>query len=422
MHRRVLVVVLLPAVILVGCSTRSKPRPASRIGDAAPVAAPHARSIPDAAAPIDAEEYADGAPQDDAPPEPPTSFSCSTGVLFAGDPTYAKDEAPNPKGVALRGDPPLAWGALDFLGDTLYTSTGSEIWVADSIADGAEARRLIGMATPGGAPPFRAGACADARLGAVESIAAFEDGSLVLPDHLANALLRVTDPGSAKCKVAYLAGNATEVPALDPVNPPALGDRDGRGAAARLRGPLLAIGDGEGNVLFVDGGNSKLKRVTPAGEVSTLVVLPRDVDWRGITLLDGKLYLAGESNGHGSRIQEVSLSGNQRKVLEARGEIWGLDSSISPALDAITTDGTNLLVTGRGSIYHVTLHGKVTWLAGRGVVPDFPPRGYDPVAVHPAKELALKKGNRAFMAWHEGALYWAGNASAAYVLKVSCGE
>ena len=251
----------------------------------------------------------------------------------------------------------------------MVTHTGEELWAADmSQAD----PRVIRFAGQRGDDRFNDGPCAAARLANTHGVALLPGGSLVVADYSANALVLVTDPAGPACAVSYYAGTSE---ALDPVpsDVPNQGDVDGPGATARFRGVKWPVADEQGAVYVVDEANQMVR-------------------------------------GGGAAFPPVQ-------------------PGRSPILASIASNGTHLYVSGSGYIWKLQLDGALSLVAGTGLQVDFPPDGYDPLAEHPALELALKlnigqgaiQGTTSFMTYEAGALYWTGiNQVGYYVEKITC--
>jgi hypothetical protein len=358
---------------------------------------------------------------------------CTSGVLFAGSPTYLGDEQPDPGGTGLLDEPPVRFRHLVFDGSTLYTDTGEELWAADMSAASPQAVRVAGERQVSGTS-FQDGPCAAARMSNTHGMARLPDGSLVVADHGANALVAVADPAGPACAVSYLAGTAEPIESVPPDEFPNEGDTDGPGATAQLRGPSWPVADDQGNVFFVDGGNRKVKVVAPdaAHTVSTVADLS-DLEqdtWPGMTFMAGKLYLVGLGSSSVNVVLEVDpATGAKRAVREGPGAAFPpVEENNSPVLSSITHNGTDLYVSGKGYIWKLSPDGTLTYAAGTGFEIDFPPDGYDPAAEHPADELVLRysqggtlfEGAQSFMTYDSGEVYWTGRDDDVLVEKISC--
>ena len=356
---------------------------------------------------------------------------CATGTLYAGDPTYAGSDAPSPTGSPLRGGAPVAWRDVVFAGGAVYTHTGEEIWAAELGAADPQLRRIVGQRQDG-LPQFAAGPCASARLANTSGLVVAADGSLIITDHNANGVVRISDPMGAACTVAYLAGNAT-AGAIRPDEPPHVGLDDGTGAGATFALPGKPA-QGEGGTTYVlDHENFAVRAISPAGAVSTVpftFVEPID-QWNDLAVRGGKLYLVGVHVGSGtSYVVEVDPgTGAYRTLVAGTGEAYPpADPSRSAVISTITTDGDRLFIAGSSRIWQVGLDGHLTHAAGGydiNELTDFPLRGYDPSATYPARELALKHDIAdarfaQFLSWHDGALYWSARATSRYVVEIGC--
>src|SRR5688572_10560784 len=85
----------------------------------------------------------------------------------------------------------------------MYTNDAQEVWLADLPT--AKMKRLAGEHQKG-LPQLKDGPCAAARFMNIHGIAELPDGSLAVADYRGHAILQITDPSNAKCKVTYLAG------------------------------------------------------------------------------------------------------------------------------------------------------------------------------------------------------------------------
>lgn len=98
------------------------------------------------------------------------------------------------------------------------------------------------------------GTGAAASLAQPAGVAVDVDGNVYVTEITGHRVRRITPAGV----VSTLAGSGAQ------------GSADGTGTAASFNGPEGVALDGRGNVLVADTGNHKIRRITPAGVVSTL--------------------------------------------------------------------------------------------------------------------------------------------------------
>jgi alpha-tubulin suppressor-like RCC1 family protein/sugar lactone lactonase YvrE len=143
-------------------------------------------------------------------------------------------------------------------------------------------------------------------------IVADSSGNLFISDGTTNTIRKVTPAGEA----TILAGAAGE-----------MGSADGTSTAARFRSPSGLALDADGNLYVADTGNSTIRKITPAGVVTTLA---------------GAATSNGDSDGTGSAAR---FSGPSDLALGANNTLYVADS-------------------GNHTIRQVTSAGVVTTLAG----------------------------------------------------------
>lgn len=163
-------------------------------------------------------------------------------------------------------------------------------------------------------------------------------GNVYVTDGLCNTIRKVT-PGGA---VSTLAGTAG-----------ASGSTDGTGAAARFSGPHGISIDTSGNLYVADTGNRSIRKVTPAGVVTTLATTPSRLftNPTGVAVdAAGNVYVADVFN-----IYKITPAG----AATATGCCYGADSLTFGA------DG-NLYATDGGdcTVLRITPGGVVTVVAG----------------------------------------------------------
>lgn len=71
------------------------------------------------------------------------------------------------------------------------------------------------------------------------------------------------------------------------------GNLDGPLANARFNAPIAGVFDADGNLLVSDRQNNSLRRISPAGDVTTLAALPGDPE--GVTFNQGRIYVVVNS-------------------------------------------------------------------------------------------------------------------------------
>jgi len=107
--------------------------------------------------------------------------------------------------------------------------------------------------------------------GSVDGIGAaarFNSPRGIVADNLGS--LYVADSGNHTIRKIVIATGAVTTFAGN-VSTPSLGNADGLGAAARFNTPLGITTDSAGNVYVADTNNHTIRKITPAGEVSTVV-------------------------------------------------------------------------------------------------------------------------------------------------------
>jgi hypothetical protein len=191
--------------------------------------------------------------------------------------------------------------------------------------------------------------------------------NVYVADSFNNTIRKVT-PGGVVTTVAGTAGMS--------------GSTDGAATVALFNGPAGVAFDAAGNLYIADDGNNAIRKVTPAGQVSTLAGLagsPGHVDGTGgaARFSDpqnlaadsaGNLYVA---DGNGNTIRKVTPAGVV-STLAGSGTAGSADGTGGAAQ---FNDPTGIAVDGSGNVYvadngndtvrEVTPSGAVTTLAGR---------------------------------------------------------
>jgi len=128
-----------------------------------------------------------------------------------------------------------------------------------------------------------------ARFSALGSMAADVAGNIYVAD-IDNRTIRKITPAGVVTTLAGLAGQS--------------GSSDGTGVAARFSGPEGVATDSSGNVYVADTGNNAIRKITPAGVVTTLAGSPSN---------------SGEIDGTGA---EASFDQPWALAVDSSGNIW----------------------------------------------------------------------------------------------------
>ncbi|APR77007.1 Hypothetical protein A7982_02354 [Minicystis rosea] len=214
-----------------------------------------------------------------------------------------------------------------------------------------------------------------------EGIAVDKVGNVYVANTSSHTIVKVTSEGI----VTTLAGSPGEA-----------GSADGTGSAARFYYPHALAVDAAGNIYVADGGNHTIRKVSPAGAVTTLAGSPGvagDVDGKGRAMrfrspsaiaVDeaGNVYV-GDSGNY--TLRKVTAAGIGTTVAGRAGSYDVVDGTASGArftgIQSITLDAAaNIYVTELSKLKGVTVRrvtpkGTVTTLSrsrgleGAGVVP-----------------------------------------------------
>jgi hypothetical protein len=258
----------------------------------------------------------------------------------------------------------------------IATDKAGNIYVADSGNNTIRKITPAGVVTTlAGTPGLKGsadGAGAAASFWHPSSVAADNTGNIYVADTWNNTIRKITPAGV----VTTLAGTAG-----------ANGSADGAGAAANFSDPCGVATDSSGNIYVADTGNSTIRKITPAGIVTTLA--GTSVFAGGVPLgnADGTGAAAGFNQPNGVATDSVgnvyvadTLNNTIRKVTPAgvvttlagtAGTIGGANGEGSAAAfnqpSGVATDSAgNIYVadTGNATIRKITPAGMVTTLAG----------------------------------------------------------
>lgn len=190
-----------------------------------------------------------------------------------------------------------------------------------------------------GVPGYTDGTGTTAQFARPMSVAINTQGILYVADMDNNCIRMILPAGG----VSTLAGNGT------------VGNADGNGAAARFRTPFGVAVDPQGNVYVADYGNDRIRKITPAGVVTTLAggnsgyqdgvgAAARFSGPRGVAAdAQGNVYVADAGN---HRIRKITPDGT---VTTIAGSTQGYADG--PALQARFSDPSTVVVDAQGNIY-----------------------------------------------------------------------
>lgn len=229
-------------------------------------------------------------------------------------------------------DGPRAEARFSFPGG-LATDAGGNIYVADyanatvrKIAPSGAVTTLAGLARDFGSAD---GVGSAARFYGPLGLAADSSGNVYVADS-ENSTIRKVTPGGV---VTTLAGSAGEY-----------GDADGTGSAARFSSPAGVAVDDSGNVFVADTFNAKIRKITPAGVVTT--VSSEFAEPSSIAVgVNGELYVADSGD---YTIRKISPSG---VVTVVAGLSRSSGSTDGPAGMARFSSPTGLAIDRNGNLY-----------------------------------------------------------------------
>jgi gliding motility-associated-like protein len=328
-------------------------------------------------------------------------------ISYAGPQTYGTGAAITPLAPANTGGavPPNFYKQVSTLagsgtgGTTDGTSTAAKFYYPSGTALDAAGNiyvadtenHLIRKITPAGVTTTFAGKGGE--FSRPTGLAVGADGSVYVTD-MGSHTIRKVSPGGV---VSTLAGSGEA------------GYGDGAGTAAKFNEPRGITIDATGNLLVADGGNCRIRKITPAGQVSTLAgsgdYSYQDGNGTGASFFypialtvgaGGNIYVADTYN---YRIRRVTPAG-QVSTLAGSGVAGKADGTGAAASfnlpGGITADAAgNLYVadTDNNLIRMVTLAGKVTTMAGSGTAGKVNGIGTTASFSHPAGLAAGADGN-----------------------------
>lgn len=312
-----------------------------------------------------------------------TTLAGAAGVPGAADGSGGTARFRNPGAIAVAAD------------GTVYVGDRGN-YTLRRISPAGEVSTLAGVAGVLGAVD---GTGADARLGVSEGLVVASDGTVYFTD-AGNRLIRKATPAGV---VTTLAGSAG-----------AAGSADGTGAAARFGQPAGIAVDGDGNLLVADTVNHTLRKITPAGVVTTVAGMagsPGLADGSGATVRFRAPY--GVAAGSGGQIFVSDALNLVVRQLDAAGAVTTL-ASVANVPDAgvqaaplaglaVDADGSLLVADpGNHRLLRVALAGAVSQAFGAA------PR---PGAIDATADAARFSAPAALAAAADGTVYVADTAN-----------
>jgi sugar lactone lactonase YvrE len=261
----------------------------------------------------------------------------NAGNVYAADAGRHTIRKVTPEGVVttLAGTPGQTGGSADGTGSAaLFNSpegvaadSAGNLYVADTanhtirkVAPDGMVTTLVGLAGTSGSTDDVGSA---ARFSGPYGIAADSEGNLYVADTGNHAIRKITPDGM----VTTLAGRAGSQ-----------GSTDGTGSAARFYRPCGLATDSEGNLYVADTYNHTIRKVTPAGVVTTLA---------------GLAHAAGSADGMGRAARFWRPSD---VALDVEGNVYVTDMSnctirkVTPAGLVTTIGGTPGVIGGAGGL------------------------------------------------------------------------
>ncbi|HLG13619.1 MAG TPA: gluconolaconase [Blastocatellia bacterium] len=238
------------------------------------------------------------------------------------------------------------------------------------VADAGESNRILRIKTQGNVETIAGsvegladGPARAAKFNTPSGIAIDRRGNIIIADTGNNRIRKLDTRGY----VSTLAGEGTA------------GFRDGTAAEAQFNGPIGVAADENGNILVADAYNDRIRRISPAGEVTTIAGdgAPGFADGDGLaSLFDTPCGIALDSTGNvfvadtgNNAIRKITPQGAVLTVAggtRGRRDGQGREASFDNPTGIVVTHDGFLFVTdaGSGLVRRVTPEGDVTTYAG----------------------------------------------------------
>ena len=245
------------------------------------------------------------------------------------------------------------------VGNEIATSANDFVFIESEEPDDAIVETLTGNGTLGS----ENGTGAAARFYQPTGVALDASGNIYVADHSNHLIRKITITGT----VTTLAGSGIA------------GYADGTGTAAQFEGPFGVALDADGNVYVADTFNHRIRKITPAGIVSTVAgsgvygfadgdgIAAKFYSPKGVAVDgSGNIYVADDIN---HRIRKISPTGIVTTLAGSTSSNTDGDVSVAKFNRpmGITVDASgNIYVadTGNHRIRKITSAGEVSTLAG----------------------------------------------------------
>lgn len=271
----------------------------------------------------------------------------------------------------------------------IAVDTSGYIYFADNT------NHRISIFLPGNAIYNKCGAIGDPTLGGASyidgngSVARFNQPSGMVVDN--NNTLYVCDYNNNTIRKMDILGSVSQALSVGPFAGEAAGVNsggdyvDGTGTAARFNGPVDITMDASGNFYVADNWNEVIRKITPAGVVTTLCGSAGqngDVDGTGsaarfnnilaVEMLDNTFLLVADA--YNNKIRKVNVNTGEVTTFAGNGNTGNVDGSAAnaefnaPSGLAVDAFGNVYVSEGGGSqsnvIRRISTTGQVTTLAG----------------------------------------------------------
>ncbi|HUP60473.1 MAG TPA: NHL repeat-containing protein [Thermoanaerobaculia bacterium] len=248
--------------------------------------------------------------------------------------------------------------AASFLSPTgVATDSSGNVYVAD------RGNGRIRKITPAGGVTTMAGSGAGGNADGTGSAASFLSPTGVATDSSGNVY--VADKDNHTIRRITPAGVVTTLAGLAGIG----GNADGTGSGARFKSPTGVATDSSGNVYVADSGNNRIRKITPAGVVTTLAAFghPRLNGPTGVaTDSSGNVYVADSGNCMIRKVTPgntaTTLAGDAQNCGSADG--MGFAAQFLFPTGVATDSSSNVYVADNNTIRKITPTGAVTTLAG----------------------------------------------------------